>query len=177
MGDGFGTRTLLAIDFISYLPVTGGAQQIPLSNSDFEETQGQVSPDGCWLSYTSNETGREEVHVRSMPPSLGGPTTPLKLRVSKEGGSAARWREDGKELYFISSGRQLMAVPMNESAEKISPGEPRTLFRVRSVLRNGFTYEPAANGKKFLFNDPLVEQAPVPITVIVNWQGLLDQAK
>jgi hypothetical protein len=119
--------------------------------------------------------GREEVFIRPLPSELGGPPGARKVRVSTAGGSSPRWRSDGRELFYLASDYQLMAVPIEASAAGVRVGQPKALFRMRSP-RTGptnFPYDAAPDGQRFFVMEPLVEQSTVPITVIVNWPGLL----
>ena len=82
-----------------------------------------ISPDGRWLAYTSDETGRPEVYVRTFPDPNQG-----KWQISTSGGDQARWRRDGKELYFMASDKRLVVVPI-EPGENFKPGSQTVLFR------------------------------------------------
>jgi len=86
------------------LPLTGQQSPQPLLETEANEKQGQFSPDGKWIAYVSDETGKKEIYVRSFPPSTGG-----KWQISREGGEQPRWRSDGKEMYYVASDRKLMA--------------------------------------------------------------------
>ena len=83
---------------------------IPYLQTDFNELHGQVSPDGQWLAYTSDESGTWEVYVQSFP-VLGHRRT-----ISTNGGAQPRWRKDGKELFYLASDRRLMTVRSNRSS-------------------------------------------------------------
>ena len=80
------------------LPMIGDRKPRPYLQTTFGENHGAISPDGRWLAYTSNETGRPEVYVRTFPDPNQG-----KWQVSTSGGDQARWRRDGKELFFMAS--------------------------------------------------------------------------
>jgi Tol biopolymer transport system component len=82
-------------------------QPYSLLATEFEESNGQFSPDGRWFAYTSTESGRTEVYVQTFPVSGG------KWLVSTGGGSQPRWRRDGKELFYIAPDKQLMSVKVN----------------------------------------------------------------
>jgi Tol biopolymer transport system component len=89
--------------------------------TEFNEQQGQFSPDGRWMAYVSDESKSSQVYVRSFPPSGG------KWRVSVGGGTEPRWRRDGKELYFITPDRKVMAVQVKLEAT-FEIGVPKKLF-------------------------------------------------
>src|SRR4030095_16327282 len=78
----------------------------PYLQAEFDEKHGRFSPNGRWVAYTSNESGRDEVYVQSFPPSG------TKFQISADGGSEPQWRKDGTELFYIAEDRTLMAVPV-----------------------------------------------------------------
>jgi protease II len=124
----------------------------------------QLSPDGHWLAYQSDESGRPEVYVVSYPGGAG------KWQISTSGGIEPCWSRDGNELFFLSSDGRLMTVPTPAGAS-FNPGNPQALFRVateQSPRRN--VYCPSADGKKFLFLVP-AGQNETPMTALVNWRG------
>jgi Tol biopolymer transport system component len=152
------------------LPTTGDRKPFPMLRSEFNEQQGRVSPDGQWIAYTSDETGRPEVYVQSFP-TPGG-----KWPISTSGGADPRWRRDGKELFFISSDRKLMAVDI-QAESTFQAGLPRPLFDVRvSGLTDVRThYAVAADGRRFLVNTIDETDVAAPITVVLNWTARLKQ--
>jgi Tol biopolymer transport system component len=149
------------------LPLTGERKPVPLLQSQFNESQGQFSPDGRWFAYTSDESGRPEVYVQSFP--SGG----AKSMASKGGGSQPRWRRDGKELFYVSVG-STMAVDV-VTGSTFQAGEPHRLFNapffagVRTA--NVHRYAVAPDGQRFLTHvAPVVPEAG-PINVVINWQA------
>jgi Tol biopolymer transport system component len=141
----------------------------PYQTTPFGEIHATVSPDGRWIAYASDETGRFEIYVRSFPDAGS------KFQISTAGGWEPRWRNDGRELYYLAPERRLMAV-------RVDPGSPprfgiaTALFPVRTRLtphpyrRN---YAVDQRGERFLINT-LSEDAPRPaIEVILNWQATL----
>jgi len=120
-----------------------------------------VSPDGRWVTYTSDESGRAEVYVQSFPPTEG------RWQVSTTGGTEPLWRKDGKELYYIS-GDRLMAVDVKTSSGAFESGISKTLFELRlESTRRRSRYQVADNGRRFLVNLPIESSSPV--TVTINW--------
>ena len=107
------------------VPLNGDRKPRPLLQTEFQELEGQISPDGRWLAYASNETRRLEVYVRPLSAAAG------KWQISTGGGSYPRWRRDGKELFYLSRDRKLMAVQINSSGPAIEAGIPHALFDVR----------------------------------------------
>ncbi|MFN0110172.1 MAG: protein kinase domain-containing protein, partial [Blastocatellia bacterium] len=92
------------------LPLFGDRQPKPYLNTQFDESWGKVSPDGRWLVYQSNESGRNEIYVQAFP------EPGRKVIVSKGGGTLPRWRRDGRELYYVAPDDKLMAVPVEPGA-------------------------------------------------------------
>jgi Tol biopolymer transport system component len=134
----------------------------------FDEFWSKISPDGHWLAYQSNESGREEIYVQSFP------EPGRKVTVSQGGGQFPRWRRDGKELYYVGAGDKLMAVPVTTGAS-FSADTPVALFEVGSYGRreNRYAYDVSTDGKKFLLLRPLEDNSTRPLTVVQNWTALL----
>ena len=150
------------------LPLAGGGKPIPFLKTESLEVLGQFSPDGRWIAYTSNESGAFEVYVRPVSPnSIGGtPGSGGKWMVSKGGGASPSWRGDGKQLFYLTVNRQLMAVDV--TAERtFQAGIPKTLFDSQAASPG--TYGVASDGKKFLFVTPQAANAAAPYTVVLNW--------
>ena len=127
----------------------------------------QLSPDGRWVAYQTNESGRFEVVVQSFPDAGG------KWQVSTAGGVASRWRADGKELYFLAPDAKMMAVPVTAAGTSFSAGTPLALFPTRIVdggtlARSRPQYAVACDGR-FLINQPVADATAEPITLILNW--------
>jgi dipeptidyl aminopeptidase/acylaminoacyl peptidase len=121
------------------------------------------SPDGRFLAYVSDESSRLEVYVQTFPLS------DRKWTVSVSGGSEPRWRADGREIYYLSEDRKLMAAAVGPGP---SFDEPKPLFQTRAVTGStGFRmhYVPSHDGRRFLVNTQSGDAAPTPITVELNW--------
>lgn len=147
------------------LPLSGGGQAKPFAQTKYNECQGNLSPDGRWMAYASDESGEWEIYVQPFPevPSR-------KKQVSSHGGTSPQWRRDGKELFYLSRDRKLMAVPV-ETRGGFKAGEPKPLFGAPTPAIITFyenVYAPSADGQRFLITTP-VAQAPMPIIVVVNW--------
>ena len=134
----------------------------------FDEYLAKISPDGHWLAYMSNESGRYEIYVQSFP-ELG-----RRVTVTKGGGILPRWRRDGKELYYIAADDKLMAVPV-ETGANFAAGAPVTLFDVGGYGRriNRYVYDVSADGQKVLVLRPLEDASTRPLTVVQHWTELL----
>ena len=125
------------------------------------------SPDGRWIVYQSNESGRFEIYVRPFPQPGG------KWQVSTEGGHAPIWSADGKEIFFVGDDSRLTAVPVRADAG-IEIGTPEPLFEVhlrRSVL--GRLYDVSADGKRFLLNTAVDDVRSASLTLVQNWSAEL----
>jgi len=119
--------------------------------TEFNELQGQISPDGRWMAYTSDESGQREVYVRQFPSGEG------KWKISITGGEQPRWLGDGRELSFAGSDGRLMLVAVKAQGPRAAfePGSPAPLFDLHMVgLGNtiAFHYDVTADGKRFLVN-------------------------
>jgi eukaryotic-like serine/threonine-protein kinase len=147
------------------LPLEGDKKPFPFLQTEFDEVQGQFSPDGKWIAYTSNESGARQVYVRSFP------TSSDKLQVSTAGGAQPQWRRDGRELFYVSPDRKLMAVEVKGDGSTFEAGVPKSLFEPRipgpGAFRN--SYAVTADGQRFLVITVLEEMTPQPITVVMNW--------
>jgi Tol biopolymer transport system component len=122
----------------------------------------QFSPDMRWVSYSSNESGRQEVYI--VPFHGAG-----KWEVSTSGGFSPEWRTDGKELFYLGLNGSLMAVPVATEAGELKLGTPQPLFRTNTV-----SYDVASGGTKFLL-DLVGGQGSKPITLVTNWPAELKQ--
>jgi serine/threonine protein kinase len=144
------------------LPLTGDRKPYPLLQTTFNEHRATLSPDGRWLAYTSDETGKDEIYVQSFP-SLGN-----KRKVSDGGGTRPVWNRDGKELFYIASDRKLMVSAVSGGA-KFEAGSPQPLFATRQNLTRFFDVSP--DGRRFLLVDPLPDPVTPPINLLFNWQA------
>src|SRR5262249_53040431 len=136
--------------------------------SPAEEIHGNFSPDGHLVAYTSNESGKFEIYVETIPRS------DRRGKISTTGGYEPRWRADGGELYYLSEDRKLMAVSVGAGP---SFGVPKPLFQTRvspGVTANRTHYVPSHDGRRFLVNQSS-DAAPNPITVVLNWSASLNK--
>ncbi|MGH9334106.1 MAG: protein kinase domain-containing protein [Vicinamibacteria bacterium] len=147
------------------LPLQEGAEPIPFLRTEFHEVDAAVSPDGRWIAYASDESRRFEVSVRAFP----GTGEDLKRQVSVGGGSRPRWREDGRELFYVSPDKKLMAVPMGTEAG-LQVGRPAALFQVDARENQ---YDVTPDGQRFLINLSVADAGSLPLTVVVNWPASL----
>lgn len=135
-----------------------------VSEATWDETTARLSPDGRWLAYGSNESGSNEIIVRSFPASGD------RRQVSVGGGTQPAWRGDGRELFYISPDGRVMAVDIR-TEPRFEAGTPRALFQTRILplveARNN--YDVTADGQRFLVNSRRPEDASLPVTVVVPW--------
>lgn len=141
----------------------------PVVQSQFEERDAQFSPDGNWIAYHSNRDGRHEVYVEPFP----GPGE--RMRISIAGGAQARWREDGRELFYLTLEGMLTAVPISvrPDGRAMQPGPAEPLFQanvgdILSIAQQ--QYIVTDRGQRFLV-DSVVEQTAAPISLILNWRA------
>jgi len=129
----------------------GVKKPIPILQSAADERTPQVSPNGKWIAYSSNETGRSEVYIKSFP------SGPVKIQVSVNGGLFPRWRRDGKELYFLNliALGTMMSSDIQETGSSIQRDVPRSLFQTGFIVGSHsagsyHAYAVTANGQRFL---------------------------
>lgn len=152
---------------------SGKAESLSL-NTSFNEWQGRLSPDGRWLAYVSDETGRNELFVAAFPSGRG------KRAVSIGGGTFPQWRGDSRELFYVSAEQQLMAVPMTATPSALEVGAPVGLFRIGRPADlagrpEAVLYTPDSAGRRFLIAVRAPASSAPPIHVIVNWPAMVER--
>ena len=153
------------------LSLNGKGAPFPVAQTPFDELSGQFSPDGKWVAFQSNESGRPDVYLQPFP----GPGN--KSLISPNGGTHARWRRDGEELFYLAPDGRLMAVPIRVALNRAAPeiGTPVPLFVPPiggAIQRGDFRqlYMVSPDGKQFLV--ATVTEGPTsPIAVILNWKA------
>jgi Tol biopolymer transport system component len=155
---------------LSILPLSGDRKPIPFLNTKFNEGTGRFSPDGRWIAYVSDESGKPEVYVAPFP------GTGAKWQLSTGGGALPRWRRDGTEIFYSTLGtvdRKLMVAAVNGKGRSFEVGVVKPLFVVRTPIGFGlgYPYDVSADGQRFLINTLPEQTASAPITVVVNWQA------
>lgn len=141
------------------------------------EVWGAFSPDGAWVAYMSNESGRPEIYVRPFAPP-GSTTSGAQWQVSTAGGIHPVWRPDGRELYYIDPVGALVSVPMAVNGGTLQPGTPMVRFATRILgggvdAGQGRQYDIAPDGR-FLINT-VVENVDAPITLLQHWARARDR--
>jgi Tol biopolymer transport system component len=147
----------------------------PWLATKFVETGARFSPDGKWVAYSSNVTGRQEVYLRAFDSSTGSGTSDGQpIAVSTNGGTFPQWRRDGNELFFLETGDDVMAVSLTRSGASIVPGKPQRLFRIplNDITRAAYPpYGISPDGQRFLLN------VPDRLTPLFYLQGLRGMVK
>jgi Tol biopolymer transport system component len=155
------------------LPMAGDRTTFPILQSEFNEIQGVLSPDGRWVAYSSDEAGGYQVYVQPFAgPSLtagSGQRSGAKWRISTDGGVQPRWRSDGKELFYLSAEMKIMSVAV-KTVPAFEAGKPLPLFT--PTIPQNFTnvqFDVTPDGKRFLVSAPPNERGSAPTTVVLNW--------
>ncbi len=156
------------------LPLEGDRKPFPFLQADFNIGQAGFSPDGRWMAYAADESGRVNVYVTPFPEGKG------KWQVSGEGGgSMPRWRRDGKELFYLSGAGEIMAAEVNGTGQEFQVGAARPLFH--ALLRTGpsrydltatseqIGFDASPDGQSFVVNSP-VDAGASAITLVTNWR-------
>jgi Tol biopolymer transport system component len=157
------------------LPREGERTPRVLLKAPFDQAAGDISPDGRWVAYQSNESGRYEIYVRPFLPFASTPAG--QWQVSTSGGMFAKWRPDGREVFYNSPNGEMMAVSVSVAAGTPEFGSPTMLFRPR-IYGNGADnvlgrqYDVSADGR-FLINT-VPDEVASPITLIQHWTPQAD---
>jgi Tol biopolymer transport system component len=161
------------------LPLDGGGKPIQLTQTPFNELNARFSPEGHWIAYQSDESGRDEIYAmmfvqsdQAASPAVIKPSR--RSVVSNEGGIQPRWRLDGKELFYLS-GDWLMAVPVKGQGSALEFGTAQRLFQIDASSQQGQGYDVSADGQRFLINKVVVDDRRLTMTVVVNWTAGLSR--
>jgi hypothetical protein len=147
---------------------------VVLLKTNFDERWTNLSPDGHWAAYMSNESGRYEIYVRPFSAGGSGAANGGQWQVSTVGGTYPAWRPDGKELYYLAPDGKLMAAPVRVQGATFEPGAPVALFQTGIYgggvdTGQGRQYDVARDGC-FLINTVPDEAVSTPITLLENWR-------
>jgi eukaryotic-like serine/threonine-protein kinase len=144
------------------LPLTGDRRPVTLLKSDFDKDEPHISPDGQWVAYNSNESGRWQVYVAAFP------TFTERRQVSVSSGCQPRWGKDGKELFYLDLDGKLVVVEV-KGGKTFQGGVPQVLFQTPAIVSpKASEYCATADGKRFIFREP-VGESTMPVTVVLNW--------
>jgi len=146
------------------LPLTGKAVPIPLLRGEANERCGALSPDGNWIAYASDESGRNEIYVQAFSDAgLSG----RKYQVSYIGGSWPKWRRDGRELLFLGADRTIVAVNVSLGAT-VNAQTPLKLF-ASGMDGPDATFDVTADGQRFILPSAISFRSAEPPGVVLNW--------
>jgi Tol biopolymer transport system component len=146
---------------------TADRRATPILDTVSSEGYGAISADGKWLAFQSDESGLNQVYVQAFDPNSSG--TKRRWQVSPNGGGLPRWRADGGELFYMTSGGRMMSVALHPSGTEFAFDEPRLLFETRPIPKSWNLYDVSRDGQRFLVNLPLEWSSSSPITVVTNW--------
>lgn len=141
------------------LPPTGD-ESVPVLRTRFHETEARFSPDGAWIAYTSDESGQIEVYV------VAADRAAERRRVSTDGGTGPRWRQDGRELFYVDRQRQLVSVAVT-SQPRLELGAPRRLFSLEGIAETDARYDVMPDGEHFIFI--ATRRSSADAKVILDW--------
>jgi serine/threonine-protein kinase len=165
-GDG---RILLYYDYgnsfdVLALPMTeASAKPVPLETGPFSEYGARLSPDGRWMSYVSDESGRYEIYVRDFS---GQSKAKGKWLLTNDGGSWHRWRPDGREILYVNNAR-LISVDVDGTRDAFVAGTPKELFRTSPTT---YIAGVSKDGQRILMIHSS-QYAAEPVTVLLNWES------
>jgi serine/threonine protein kinase len=144
---------------LTTVPLEGKHEQTPFANTKFSENNARISPDGHWVVYDSDESGKSEIYTRPFP-SGGG-----KWQISSSGGNSPMWSPDGLEVYYNQSAGVLMAVAVKAVGSVFTAGTPTRLFEIPRCT----ILDVSKDGKQFLVAAITGLEANQPITLVTNW--------
>jgi serine/threonine protein kinase len=153
---------------ILVLPLFGGRKPFPILKTPFNEKGARFSPDGRWVAYVSDESGKNEVYVQ--PFQTSGQSSGARWTISTAGGSQPVWRRDGRELFYLAADNKLMAAPVKTGA-RFEAGSPVTLFKTEPAAEHA--YDVTADGHRLLINTNVTRAEALPITAVINWSASL----
>ena len=147
------------------LPLFGDQKPFPFLQTEASERQARFSPNGRWIAYVSDESGTNEIYVQPFPASGG------KWQVSTNGGYHMAWAHNGKELFYISNDKKMMAVEIKGEGATFERGTPKALFdrRIASFNTPLGQFAVSADDQKFIVANSVAENSSAPITVVLNW--------
>jgi Tol biopolymer transport system component len=160
-------RDLMAI------PLDGDRRPFPVVVTPFLESTGAISPDGRWVAYASNDSGRYEIYIQAFPaPGVNGPKG--RWQVSSGGGYDVKWKGDGKELYFESLDGKMMAAAIQAGPQGVQADTPRALFSADFATNSLHEFDVTPDGQRFLLMlQSKTQGSGEKLTVVSNWQAAL----
>jgi serine/threonine-protein kinase len=141
-------------------------------HSDFNEADGRISPNGEWLAYRANDTGRDEIYVQAFPTPGANGRPSGKWQISNNGASDMKWRADGRELYYESLDGRMMAVEIQADVKGVSAQMPRELFPIASDVGVLHSFDATPDGQRFLvLGTSRGAATETQLRVVTNWQA------
>jgi Tol biopolymer transport system component len=156
-------------DDLMMVALDGNEAPQPIAATPAVESLGQVSPNGRYVAYMSDESGRFEIYVTTFPAPEG------RWQVSQNGGREPRWAKDGKELFFFAPDNRLMAAAVKTDTTTFESGAIQSLFQSR-LMGLSFRYDVSKDGQRFLVNAGLKEELS-PITMVTHWTEELERKR
>ena len=149
-----------------------------LLRTPFAEYHARFSPDTRWVSYVSNESGRDEVYVMPFAMPEAGATAPVaagdRVRISTAGGVLPRWRRDGRELFYLSPDLQVMAAALDATGTRVDVRSVTPLFSL-NPKPVGWVFDVMPDGQRFIVNS-LGDEGRRPLALVTNWRATLQPA-
>lgn len=159
------THQSVSGNHLELLSADGGTPTPLLAGATGNQSNGQISPDGKWVVYASDESGNWEIYVTTFPGAVG------KWQVSRGGGTEPRWRGDGKEIFYLGPTGTMTAVAVS-TVGTFSTGTATPLFqfhgRAAISSTDAFSYDVSKDGKRFLVNRYVKPASITPLTVVLN---------
>jgi Tol biopolymer transport system component len=163
-----GTNPDSSRDELWALAIDGDRKPFPVVKDSFSQFAGQISPDGRWIAYQSTLSGTYEVYAQRFP-TPGG-----RIPLSNTGGRWPKWRDDGKEVYYVSGNETLVAVPVDSSTDDLRPQASQDLFRAVFPGNLTYPYDVSDNGRRFLVVEAQ-DQQDVRLEVMTNWRSRMNK--
>jgi Tol biopolymer transport system component len=156
------------------LRLAGGGQPIAVAATPFNENVARFSPDGRWVAYQSNDTGRPEIYVRPFQVDASGGPPGGRWQISNTGGSDMKWRDDGRELYYETPDGRIMAVGIQAGPDGVKVETAREIFSADLAVTQLHSFDATPDGERFLLLlNPRDQEEVVRLTVITGWQAKL----
>jgi hypothetical protein len=152
---------------------TADRKAAPILDTVHSEGFASLSPDGKWLAFQSDESGRTEVYVQAFEGLSAG--TKKRWLVSSGGGGLPRWRGDGSEIFYVTPGGRMMAIGLHPAGGDFQFEPAHMLFQTRPIPGTWNLYDVSPDGQRFLLNLPLEWSSAAPITVVTNWTEKLKE--
>jgi eukaryotic-like serine/threonine-protein kinase len=153
------------------LPLSARGKPFPCVQGEFDKSFPAFSPDGRWIAYASNESGRFEIYVAPFPGAKG------KWQISSSGGTFPRWRGDGKELFYLGPDNRIRATEITARGNSARVGSGHVVFRVQTVPTPISPFDVSPDGLRFLINTmPTPQDDSEPFTLLINWTKRLSGA-